>query len=122
MATDHVFAGPGSNMRRFLSWRFNLKLDHREERGERHEVGRIIKLLFTVISHSDSDHYEGFQEIFDSRSFKFDTVYHNTLVERPASKTTAKLGQREKIDGRSPRDGTDRKPGTTCGPTAAGRP
>jgi len=95
-----VDAGMGSNMRRFLSWRFNLKLDHREERGERHEVGRIIKFLFTVISHSDSDHYEGFQEIFDSRSFKFDTVYHNTLVERPASKTTAKLGQREKIDGR----------------------
>ncbi|GAA4804039.1 SH3 domain-containing protein [Lysobacter hankyongensis] len=83
-----VDAGAGSNMRRFLSWRFNLKLDRKgEQESEPHETsGRKLALAFAVISHSDLDHYEGFRGLFSSPAFTFDAVYHNTLVERPAAR------------------------------------
>ena len=95
-----VDAGVGNNMRRFLSWRFNLKLDHLSEPAEPHEVGRTIGFLFTVISHSDLDHYAGFRELFNSPKFRFKSVYHNTLVERPAASQTQSLGERDSIGGK----------------------
>jgi len=95
-----IDAGVGNNMRRFLSWRFNLKLDHLVESAEPHEVGRIIRFLFAVITHSDLDHYAGFDELFDSPKFRFKSVYHNTLVERPAASQTQSLGERDRIDGK----------------------
>jgi beta-lactamase superfamily II metal-dependent hydrolase len=95
-----IDAGVGNHMRRFLSWRFNLKLDHPSEPAEPHEVGRTIRFLFAVISHSDLDHYAGFRELFNSPKFRFKTVYHNTLVERPALSQTQSLGERDTIDGK----------------------
>jgi beta-lactamase superfamily II metal-dependent hydrolase len=95
-----IDAGVGNNMRRFLSWRFNLKLDHVIESAEPHEVGRTIRFLFAVISHSDLDHYAGFRELFDSPKFRFKNVYHNTLVERPAVSRTQSLGERDTIGGK----------------------
>ncbi len=96
-----IDAGAGDNMRRFLSWRFNLKLDRLAERGRPHEVGRRINFAFAVISHADLDHYEGFRDLFESAAFRFRTVYHNALVERPATSDTLKLGVRRKVGGRT---------------------
>ncbi len=96
-----VDAGAGDNMRRFLSWRFNLKLDRRAERGDPHEVGRRIHFTFAVVSHADLDHYEGFRDLFESPAFRFRTVYHNALVERPAARDTLKLGRRARLRGRT---------------------
>ena len=96
-----IDAGAGDNMRRFLSWRFNLKLDRRTERGDPHEVGRRISFEFALLSHSDLDHYEGFRDLFESPAFAFRSVYHNALVERPAASDTVKLGAREEVGGRT---------------------
>ena len=96
-----VDAGAGTNMRRFLSWRFNLQLDREKKEGQPHETGRVVSMRFAVISHSDLDHYEGFRGLFTSTAFKFKAVYHNCLVERPAEKTADKLGERGKVGGRS---------------------
>jgi beta-lactamase superfamily II metal-dependent hydrolase len=97
-----VDAGAGSNMRRFLSWRFNLKLDRKGgQDSESHETsGRKLALAFAVISHSDLDHYEGFRGLFSSPAFTFEAVYHNMLVERPAERESDKLGAREKVGGK----------------------
>jgi hypothetical protein len=35
-----------------------------------------------VITHSDQDHYGGFQALFDQEAFSFTTVHHNGLAER----------------------------------------
>ncbi|HEY0679933.1 MAG TPA: hypothetical protein VGD17_16730, partial [Chitinophagaceae bacterium] len=48
-----IDAGPADNMYRFLKWRFNLK------------KASIAPPPFTIIvSHSDTDHYKGFNKIF----------------------------------------------------------
>jgi beta-lactamase superfamily II metal-dependent hydrolase len=96
-----IDAGASDHMRRFLSWRFNLKLDRIAERGDPHEVGRRIHFVFAVISHADLDHYEGFRDLFESPAFRFRTVYHNALVERPAASDTLKLGARGSVAGRT---------------------
>lgn len=96
-----VDAGVGTHMRRFLSWRFNLQLDRIKKEGQRHEVGRTVTMKFGVITHADLDHYEGFRGLFTSAAFKFKSVYHNCLVERPSAKETDKLGRRDKIGGRN---------------------
>ena len=67
-----IDAGLGDNMYRFLSWRFNLP----------REAGHPIVFEKAVISHSDQDHYLGFDKLFESPDFKFDSVYHNGIVER----------------------------------------
>lgn len=68
-----VDAGQSDNMNRYLSWRFNL-VNKKE----------ALTIPFTVIiSHSDSDHYKGFGNIFDNKLLKIDKIYHNGLVERP---------------------------------------
>ncbi|HEX2091119.1 MAG TPA: hypothetical protein VHG28_01910 [Longimicrobiaceae bacterium] len=67
-----VDAGEGDNMYRFLRWRFNLQGEH----------DRTIAFAAVVITHPDSDHYNGFGRIFAERRFSFGAVYHNGIVER----------------------------------------
>ena len=76
-----VDAGERDNMFRFLRWRFNLR-NHPE---------REIRFEHAVISHPDSDHYRGFDPLFNSPQFRFDTVFHNGIVERNADDV---LGER----------------------------
>ncbi|HJX29434.1 MAG TPA: hypothetical protein VJ885_16115 [Thermoanaerobaculia bacterium] len=78
-----IDAGESDNMYRFLRWRFNLR-KHPEQ---------VIDCDAAIITHPDSDHYQGFRQIFDSPSFRFDTVYHNGLVERVGNDP---LGARDK--------------------------
>ena len=74
-----IDAGPGDNMWRFLKWRFNLK------------KGKTKPPRFTaVISHSDSDHYRGFGNVFApgsgiNQKLAFEKIYHNGLVETSGS-------------------------------------
>lgn len=70
-----IDAGERDNMCRFLSWRFNL----------RKNPDRVIRFKAAVISHPDLDHYGGFQPIFASEQFAFETLYHNGIVERAGS-------------------------------------
>ena len=71
-----IDAGKTTNMNRYLTWRFNL-----------YKRNTPLSFPFTVIiSHSDLDHYGGFDDIFENDKIKIDKVYHNGLVERPGSK------------------------------------
>lgn len=80
-----VDAGPADNMYRFLKWRFNLGRSKNRPPS------------FTVIvSHSDIDHYYGFDPIFTTQNdtqqqFTIEKVYHNGLVELSGS-DVGKLG------------------------------
>lgn len=76
-----VDAGERDNMFRFLRWRFNLR-DHPE---------REIRFEHAILSHPDADHYRGFDPLFNSPQFRFDTVFHNGIVERNADD---ELGER----------------------------
>lgn len=67
-----IDAGAGENMRRFLSWRFNL----------RNRPNATVPIQAAVITHSDEDHYGGFAHLFSSPKFSFQTIYHNGIVER----------------------------------------
>ena len=70
-----IDAGKSDNMYRFLKWRFNLR------------TAKTSPPPFTVvISHSDTDHYQGFGKIFTqtkgtSQQFSFNKIYHNGMVE-----------------------------------------
>lgn len=64
-----VDAGVGTNMNRFLKWRFR----------DFPETGNIHA---AIITHPDKDHYNGFSPIFRNKNFSIDHVYHNGLVER----------------------------------------
>ena len=81
-----IDAGVGSNMNRFLSWRYNLRSrnikrapDFDKDAPEQ-EPWRIDHV---VISHPDNDHYYGFLDVFENPKLRFDTIYHNGIVERP---------------------------------------
>ncbi|HUF50869.1 MAG TPA: hypothetical protein VMN60_08560 [Longimicrobiales bacterium] len=80
-----IDAGQGDNMHRFLRWRFNLS-------GSR----QAPPIEAAVISHPDLDHYKGFQRIFADQRFRFNTVYHNGIVERAGGDA---LGASEVVDG-----------------------
>jgi beta-lactamase superfamily II metal-dependent hydrolase len=67
-----IDAGQGDNMFRFLRWRFSLKKD----------PARKIRFDTAIMSHPDSDHYKGFEPLFDSRHFEFRTLYHNGILEQ----------------------------------------
>jgi beta-lactamase superfamily II metal-dependent hydrolase len=75
-----IDAGPADNMYRFLKWRFNLN------------KASIPPPPFTIIiSHSDSDHYKGFDKIFSltqgaKQQFTIEKIYHNGLVELSGTK------------------------------------
>ena len=64
-----IDAGVGDNMSRYLKWRFR---DFRQK----------FTFHAAVITHPDTDHYRGFQDIFDNEQIGFDVVYHNGLMER----------------------------------------
>lgn len=64
-----IDAGEGDNMVRYLSWRYGGFDDPWQFEA-------------AVISHPDSDHYGGFDKIFDQPNVTFKTVYHNGIVER----------------------------------------
>jgi beta-lactamase superfamily II metal-dependent hydrolase len=67
-----IDAGQGDNMFRFLRWRFALKKN----------PTRKIEFDTAIMSHPDSDHYAGFEPLFDSNQFTFNTLYHNGILEQ----------------------------------------
>lgn len=79
-----IDAGQNDNMLRFINWKFNTK----------NEENPIFEFEDVIITHSDMDHYLGFQAIFENPRFKFKNVYHNGLVERAVGEN---LGSQEKI-------------------------
>lgn len=81
-----VDPGETDNMHRFLSWRFNL----------RKHPDRVIDFRAAVVSHPDQDHYKGFSSLFKSEQFKFQTMFHNGIVERAGKDG---LGPTDTIEG-----------------------
>ncbi len=67
-----IDAGEYDNMNRYLNWRFNLY----------NKKGTQIPIT-AIVSHSDKDHYGGFDSIFSNCHIKIETLYHNGVVERP---------------------------------------
>ncbi|WP_448682123.1 ComEC/Rec2 family competence protein [Pseudomonas nicosulfuronedens] len=88
-----VDAGAGSNMLRFLSWRFNLRI------GRPSSDPKKVDFKFAVMSHGDEDHYGGFTELFESPHLSFERIYHNTLVQRKTASAADGLGERGQIQG-----------------------
>ncbi len=80
-------AGEGDNMFRFLSWRYNLR--DRKVAGvdgvadDDPEAQPPFDIDHVVISHPDSDHYYGFNPLFDSGKVRIKRIYHNGIAERP---------------------------------------
>ncbi len=68
-----IDAGEYDNMNRYLFWRFYL-------------YNKKLPLPFpfkVVISHSDKDHYKGFEHVFANNKIRISEIYHNGIVERP---------------------------------------
>ncbi len=82
-----IDAGEGSNMHRFLAWRYNLR--DRKVAGvdgvldSDPDIKDPFQIDHVVISHPDLDHYMGFRSIFDNHKLKPLKIYHNGIVERP---------------------------------------
>ena len=76
-----VDAGLGDNTHNFLKWRFRY-------------VDSNAAFEAAVITHPDSDHYKGFQPIFDDERITFRNVFHNGLVERKVDDDDDILGAR----------------------------
>ena len=64
-----VDAGEGDNMYRYLKWRFNF-------------VGGPRRFDAAIITHPDSDHYNGFKRLFNEPNITFRRVYHNGIMEQ----------------------------------------
>lgn len=64
-----IDAGLGRNMNGYLKYRFR-------------DFKNKFKFHAAVLTHPDSDHYRGFQKIFDNKQISFEHVYHNGLLER----------------------------------------
>ena len=64
-----VDAGVGTNMSRFLRWRFR----------DFPETGKIHA---AIITHPDKDHYNGFGPVFRNSNLSIENIYHSGLVER----------------------------------------
>lgn len=83
-----IDAGVGTNMERFLSWRYNLRRRN-VERAPDFDSNRPTRdpwmIDYVVVSHPDNDHYLGFRPVFDNPKLQFDKVFHNGIVERPIS-------------------------------------
>lgn len=68
-----IDAGEFDNMNRYLYWRFYL-----------YNKTRPLPFPFkVVISHSDKDHYKGFEHVFANSKIRISEIYHNGIVERP---------------------------------------
>ncbi len=97
-----IDAGVGSNMNRFLSWRYNLRGRNVERAPDfddtEHKLPPFL-IDHVVISHPDNDHYFGFLDIFKNLKLKFDRVYHNGIVERPDEPKDSKLKYPDDLGG-----------------------
>ncbi len=67
-----IDSGIGDNMKNFLDYRFR-------------DFKKSFKFHAAITTHPDSDHYRGFQKIFDNEKISFEHVYHNGLLERTGS-------------------------------------
>ena len=76
-----IDAGAGDNMLRFLRWRFR-------------SFAKRLDFEAAILSHSDLDHYGGFEGLFDEPNLFFRNVYTNGFMERAAAKDTDILGPR----------------------------
>lgn len=76
-----VDAGAADNTYRFLKWRLR-------------NVDANGAFEAAVITHPDSDHYAGFQDIFEHPEVKFRTIYHNGLVDLGFARGDDRLGER----------------------------
>jgi beta-lactamase superfamily II metal-dependent hydrolase len=76
-----IDAGAGDNMLRFLRWRFRA-------------FAKRLDFEAALISHSDLDHYGGFQGLLDQPNLFFRNVYTNGLMERKVESDTDILGPR----------------------------
>jgi len=81
-----IDAGDGDNMFRFLRWRFGFK--------------KKVVLDAAIMSHSDADHYGGFEFLFDEPNLRFATAYSNGLMERAAASDTEILGKPTPVGGK----------------------
>jgi len=73
-----VDAGKGDNMLRFLRWRFGFKY--------------MTTFDAAVLSHSDADHYGGFEDLLKEANLHIKRIYTNGLMERAADKKGLVLG------------------------------
>ncbi|MGH9222647.1 MAG: ComEC/Rec2 family competence protein [Acidimicrobiales bacterium] len=64
-----IDAGEQRNMYNFIKWRFG-------------KLRTKFHFHAAVVTHSDQDHYGGFQPFFDQEKFSFSTVHHNGIAER----------------------------------------
>jgi beta-lactamase superfamily II metal-dependent hydrolase len=64
-----IDAGAADNLLRFLNWRYG-------------SFKKKFKFESIVISHSDADHYAGFDGVFENPNIEIGTIYHNGIVER----------------------------------------
>ena len=64
-----IDAGLGDNMKGYLDYRFR-------------DFKKKFNFHAAVVTHPDSDHYQGFQKIFDNPQISFEHVYHNGILER----------------------------------------
>ena len=64
-----IDAGERRNMYNFVSWRFG-------------KLRKRFRFHAAVVTHSDQDHYGGFQPFFDQDVFSFATLHHNGIAER----------------------------------------
>lgn len=97
-----IDAGVGSNMNRFLSWRYNLRRQNVKRAPDfdmAEEAVEPFPIDYVVISHPDNDHYYGFLDVFKNPKLKFSKVYHNGIVERPDETKDAKLKYPDDLGG-----------------------
>ncbi len=81
-----IDAGAGDNMLRFLRWRFR-------------RFAKRLDFEAAILSHSDLDHYGGFEGLFDEPNLFFRNVYTNGFMERKVESDTDILGPRVSHNG-----------------------
>ncbi len=69
-----IDAGLGDHMKGYLNYRFR-------------DFKKKFSFHAAIITHPDSDHYQGFQDVFDNEQISFKHVYHNGLLERTGKKS-----------------------------------
>ena len=69
-----IDAGLGDHMKGYLNYRFR-------------DFKKKFSFHAAIITHPDSDHYQGFQDVFDNEQISFKHVYHNGLLERTGSQS-----------------------------------
>lgn len=86
-----IDAGEGPEMFWYLRWRFNLR--------NRSPDRDPLLIDHAIITHPDSDHYGGFDEILDCPQLAIGTLHHSGIIERANGGTPNRLGPRSD-DGR----------------------